>query len=110
MTVAGGSSSAAITEPVVLPWSAPGPDHPLLPLVEQLPTTIALAVAEYLRESSTLVPFQRLADAAELITRFFAIVTLSDARHRLDKVEVHIGGQAKSPHLDRTGQPEIPAG
>ncbi|MFN8521689.1 MAG: hypothetical protein U0821_01105 [Chloroflexota bacterium] len=66
-------------EPVFLPRSAPRPnaEHPLMPLVEQLLTTIALTVAEYLRETSAFVVLHRLADAAELILRFLAIIALS---------------------------------
>jgi hypothetical protein len=57
--------------------------HPLAPLLEQLPTSLALPVAEFLREASPFVALHRLTDAAELVTRFFAIVALSDVHQQL---------------------------
>ena len=68
------------SEPRTLPVERPPPER--VPIVEVLPTPLALPVAEYLGESNPFIALHRLTDAAELITRFFAIVLLSDVRQR----------------------------
>lgn len=52
-------------------------------LLQRLPTPLALPISEYLTEETPFIALHRLTDAAELITRFFAIVALSDVHQRL---------------------------
>jgi tetratricopeptide (TPR) repeat protein len=93
-------------QPVVLPVAPTAPPaHLLTPLVEELPTPLALPVAEYVREPNPFVALHRLTDAAELITRFFAIVALSD-------VHANPGGVPAALHdelLDKLARPTFGA-
>lgn len=66
--------------PVSLPGRMPVPQQ--THLVDPLPTPLALLLSEYLRETSPFIALHRLTDLAELITRFFAIVTLCDLYHQ----------------------------
>lgn len=70
-------------QPISLPITE-RPAHPFMELLERLPTPLALPISEYLGEESPFIALHRLTDAAELITRFFAIVALSDVHQRLD--------------------------
>jgi hypothetical protein len=62
-------------QPISLPVTE-RPAHPLMDLLEQLPTPLALPISEYLGEEGPFIALHRLTDAAELITRFFAIVAV----------------------------------
>ncbi|WP_042462149.1 NACHT domain-containing protein [Neobacillus dielmonensis] len=53
-------------------------DHPYIPLLQKLPTPIALTLAEFFKETNPFLSLHRLTDAAEMVTRFFAIVSLSN--------------------------------
>ena len=77
-----GGHASPVVQPVEVAAVTPS-THALGPLVEQLPTPLALPVAEYAAASAPFVALHRLTDAAELITRFFAIVALTDVRRRL---------------------------
>lgn len=69
---------AQTLEPPTLP-----PDHPFASLVAQLPTPIAFALTEFFTEPQPYIALHRLCDAAEIITRFFTIIALSDLLRRL---------------------------
>ena len=56
------------------------------PFLQTLPTQIALPVSEYLAETQPFIKLHRLVDAAELITRFFAIIALSDSRKQVGEI------------------------
>jgi DNA polymerase III delta prime subunit len=58
-------------------YAAPSP-HPLSDLVAGLPFPLALLVSEYLREENLFIKLHRLTDAAEIMTRFTAMVLVSD--------------------------------
>src|SRR4051812_38746683 len=85
--------------------SPPPPTHPLTPLLDELPTPLALPLAEWLREPFAFVALHRLTDAAELITRFLAIVALGDVVHRLGAVPPALQGEL----ADRLGAPTFGA-
>ncbi len=53
-------------------------DHPDFALVESLPTPLAFSLFEFLTEQHPYIALHRLCDTAEIITRFFTIVVLSD--------------------------------
>ncbi len=53
-------------------------DHPDFALVESLPTPLAFSLVEFLTERHPYIALHRLCDTAEIITRFFTIVVLSD--------------------------------
>src|SRR5690625_878047 len=46
-------------------------------IVNVLPTPIAIVYEEYLQEQQPFVKLHRLTDVAEIVTRFFAVVSLS---------------------------------
>jgi len=69
------------TQPIALPVGTPLAER--IPFVDSLPTPLALPIAEYLGASNSFIALHRLTDAAELITRFFAIVALSDVYQQL---------------------------
>jgi DNA polymerase III delta prime subunit len=52
--------------------------HPFSDLCAVLPTPIAFVLDEFSREGNAFVALWRMVDAAEIITRFFAITVLSD--------------------------------
>jgi DNA polymerase III delta prime subunit len=52
--------------------------HPFSDLCAALPTPIAFVLDEFFREGNAFVALWRMVDAAEIITRFFAITVLSD--------------------------------
>lgn len=51
---------------------------PLVALASDLPFPLALVVCEYLKETNPFIKLHRLIDAADLLTRFTAIIMLSD--------------------------------
>jgi hypothetical protein len=64
--------------PLSVPSLPEAERHPLLVLAADLPFPLALAIGEYVREDNPFVKLHRLTDAAELLTRFAAMVLLSD--------------------------------
>jgi len=63
------------------------------PFIQNLPTQIALPVTEYLAETQPFIKLHRLVDAAELITRVFAIIALSDSRRQVGEFSVEVKRQ-----------------
>ena len=92
--------------PEFLPRESPAPPPlPLSPLLDELPTPLALPLAEWLREPNPFVALHRLTDAAELITRFLAIVALCDVVRQVGEVPPSLQGEL----ADRLGTPTFGA-
>lgn len=53
-------------------------ERALITLAANLPLPLAVVLSEYVREDNSFVKLHRLTDAAEIITRFLAMVLLSD--------------------------------
>jgi hypothetical protein len=71
-----GIQSRTTDAPTVSP---PDPeDYARLRLAQALPFPLALLISEYVREHNPFVKLHRLTDSAELLTRFAAMVVLSD--------------------------------
>ncbi|MEZ8220400.1 NACHT domain-containing protein, partial [Candidatus Fervidibacteria bacterium JGI MDM2 JNZ-1-D12] len=70
-----GSSVPIEQQPILKPLPS---DHPFSHLIGELPTPIAFVLYEFFAESHPYITLHRLCDAAEIITRFFTIIALSD--------------------------------
>lgn len=70
-----GSSVPIEQQPILKPLPS---DHPFSHLIGELPTPIAFVLYEFFAESHPYIALHRLCDAAEIITRFFTIIALSD--------------------------------
>jgi len=57
---------------------------PVLELAGKLPFPLAMVVSDYVKETNPFIKLHRLCDAAEMFTRFSAIVLLVDLYHRND--------------------------
>ncbi|MGE5423045.1 MAG: hypothetical protein ACM3QW_07260, partial [Ignavibacteriales bacterium] len=62
-------------DPIIIPIEA---QNPLPDYLKDLPTPVSIPLVEYWSETNPYIKLYRLCDAAEMITRFFAVVLLSD--------------------------------
>jgi tetratricopeptide (TPR) repeat protein len=75
-------------QPIALPVESPTVEHHLMGLCRELPTPIAIPIAEFLKEVARkenkrpFIALWRMVDAAELTTRFFAIIALADIKRQ----------------------------
>ncbi len=72
-------------------------------LASQFPSLVALVISEYTDETNAFIKLHRLIDAAETITRFLCIVTVSDVYAQLGRfpprAEQQGVSQASPTHL-----------
>ena len=59
--------------------------NPLPQLISELPLPVALVVSEYLEETNPYLKLHRLVDTAEMITRFFCVITVNDVYIQLGR-------------------------
>lgn len=58
--------------------------------INTLPTPAAIPLADYWKENNTYIKLHRLCDAAEVITRFLAIILLSDIKRQMGDFPVEL--------------------